>query len=54
MRRIIWTFVLLSPLIALAHSYHWTLDSGEHVVHLALNTAARAAHSVRSILGFRV
>jgi hypothetical protein len=49
MRCVLWTFVLLSPLIALAQGYHRTPDLSEHVVHLALNAAARATHSVRSV-----
>jgi hypothetical protein len=58
MRRILWAFVILSPVIAIAQSYGWSLSSvpsGHHLTQAAVTTAtmqlAYAAHAVRFLLG---
>lgn len=58
MRRIIWTFVVLSPLIALAHNEHWPVFSGTAdagLAHAVITTTtvrvAQVVHVVRTLLG---
>ena len=58
MRRILWAFVIVSPVIAIAQSYGWSLFSipaGHRLAQAAVTTAtvqlAYAAHAVHFLLG---
>lgn len=58
MQRIIWTFVILSPLIALAQSYHWPIFSlradlglGSAAVALVTTHVFVSLHAAQTLLG---
>ncbi len=57
MQRILWAFILLSPLIAFAQSYHWpAFASGhgalaQHMVAQLSQTAAGFVHKVQTLAG---
>jgi hypothetical protein len=58
MQRILWTFILLSPFIALAQSYHWPVSwafgqgyPGHHMIALVTAKAAGVVHRVQLLVG---
>jgi len=59
MRRILWAFVILSPVIAIAQSYGvslFSIPTGHQLAQTAVTTAtvqlACAAHAVHSLLSW--